>query len=96
MCIKIRDYEAQIKCKQLSLEIMLEEHGEWGVNCEGNCERKPMRGRSWYKQLGYISPCNCAYEDEYKIIKLEIHNLEKKLYNHLHTSLMGKTPQLPN
>ena len=88
MCIKIKDYEEQIKCKKLSLEIMKEDQQEWGINCIGDCERKPMRGRSWYKQLGYISPCNCAYEDEFKILESEIHNLEKKVYKYLHNSLM--------
>tara|TARA_R110001632_G_scaffold134513_1_gene250112 strand:- start:208 stop:642 length:435 start_codon:yes stop_codon:yes gene_type:complete len=29
--------------------------------CESQCEKRGMIGRSWWKRLGYNSPCSCAY-----------------------------------
>lgn len=30
------------------------------IICETPCKRRPMIGRSWWKLLGYNSPCSCA------------------------------------
>ena len=33
--------------------------------CEKDCEKRDYIGRSWYKCLGYDSPCSCAYKAQY-------------------------------
>jgi len=32
------------------------------TKCKTPCKKRPMMGRSWYKQFGYNSPCSCAHE----------------------------------
>ena len=37
--------------------------------CDTPCEKKPMMGRSWWKSLGYGTPCLCAenaYDEQEK------------------------------
>ena len=34
--------------------------------CLTPCKTRPMMGRSWWKCLGYDSPCSCAYEAQAK------------------------------
>jgi hypothetical protein len=29
------------------------------IDCNGKCESSPKIGRSWWKQFGYNSPCQC-------------------------------------
>jgi len=31
--------------------------------CDGCCEAQPMMGRSWWKRVGYNTPCVCAKVD---------------------------------
>ena len=55
--------------------------------CNGVCcERRPMMGSSWWKNLGFGSPCKCAYTESRKETEAEqngnierLCNLNKKL-----------------
>ena len=33
------------------------------VKCPKKCETRPMMGQSWWKQMGYNSPCSCAHDE---------------------------------
>jgi hypothetical protein len=35
---------------------------EMNIPCEPPCEKRPMIGRSWWKQFGYNTACGCAYK----------------------------------
>ena len=41
------------------------------TKCKTPCEKRPMMGRSWYKQFGYNSPCSCAHEAHEVYVKKE-------------------------
>lgn len=51
-------------------------------NCNGDCERRNMIGRSWWKSEGYHTSCRCAYNSAMKYYNEEerdefFHNLDK-------------------
>ena len=54
--------------------------------CKTPCERSPKIGRSWWKLLGYNSPCSCAekaykeYEEKQKMYEERIRPIMMKLY----------------
>jgi len=51
------------------------------------CERRPMMGMSWWKRLGFNSPCKCAYtiqrQEQIKKLKEQNEELQKALDFHI-------------
>jgi hypothetical protein len=54
-------------CEPCSKLDIVEYNGKKMKKCLTPCKTYPMMGRSWYKCLGYGSPCSCAYEANLKL-----------------------------
>jgi hypothetical protein len=51
------------------------------TKCKTPCEKRPMMGRSWWKQFGYNSPCSCAHEAHEAYEKKEAEWKQKVIKN---------------
>ena len=83
--------------QQQKLTIMTDEIVEKPKYCDPPCETRPMMGRSWWKSLGYGSPCLCAQttsnikeKEKMEKEKMEKEEWWKPAYNSFNEAIVGE------